>query len=182
MSKWSETGTALAHAVGLAMTAGAIGRADQDSPSRLPEPDRVLCQQASAWVRTHPDSTRLFGGTWQEDRKKLEWREYRSEAALDEVADGTAFDIARVWRVPSGALFVRTQAWSGSGDWALYVAYCFRASGGVVRIDSELRELPGKTITKEALRCSISASEQRRSAAQHRTATDGRRRAMSGRL
>jgi hypothetical protein len=150
MSKWSQTGTALALAVGLATSAGTIGRAGQDSPSRLPEPDRVLCQQTSAWAGTHPDSGRFFGGTWQEERKKLEWREYRSEAALDEVADGTVFNIAHVWRVPSGALFVRTQAWSGSGDWALYIDYCFRASGGVVRIDAELRELPGGTITKEA--------------------------------
>jgi hypothetical protein len=150
MSKWAQTRTALALAVGLAMSAGTVGRAGQDSPSRLPEPDRVLCKQASAWARTHPESKRFFGGTWQKEQKKLKWREYRSEAALDEVADGTVFDIAHIWRVPSGALFAQTQAWSGSGDWALYVDYCFRASGGVVHIDSELRVLPGGTITKEA--------------------------------
>jgi hypothetical protein len=135
----------------VAMSAGAPDGVGQQGAATIAAADHQACEQASAWAASHPGSGRLFGGTWQENSRSLTWREYPSQAELDKVVGATVFNVGSVWVLPSGGLFVQTVASSFSGDWALYVSYCFRGSGDAIAITSELRVLPGETITKEAI-------------------------------
>lgn len=121
----------------------------------VPIPEQQPCDGAAEWTTAHPDRARLFGGVSRENSRTLTWREFPTQADLDKVAGGTVFDFASVWTLPSGALFVQTEATSFSGDWALYVDYCFRPSGTIVRINSDLRVLPEDTMTKETFEFGI---------------------------
>jgi hypothetical protein len=115
----------------------------------------VGCANAEKWAEAHATEARLLGATSNGDGydpKDSIWREYASMLALEEAgAGGNMFYLASVWTLPSGDIFAQIEQSSFSGDWRLDVDYCFRQSGDVAKIASELRMLPSHAITRQVI-------------------------------
>jgi len=141
-------------------------RRGQQPKSAVGSPVDLGCANATKWAETHATEARLFGATSSGDGyepKDSLWREYASQLALEEAgAGGTLFYVASVWTLPSGDIFVHTQQSSFSGDWGLYVDYCFRQSGVVAKIAWELRVLPSHAITRRAIDWDVQGRETAR--------------------
>lgn len=82
---------------------------------------------------------RLFGHRFSDQKTKGVWIEYRDQKTLQADADqGLLPQVAEAWSRDDGALAVSMTMRSGSGDWALFVEYCFRPDGTLARTTSTL--------------------------------------------
>jgi hypothetical protein len=60
---------------------------------------------------------------------------------------------------------------SFSGDWGLTVVYCFRPSGTLAQVTSELRMLPSQAMTRQVIGCNDQGRQVRRTTTRHDLAT-----------
>jgi hypothetical protein len=115
------------------------------------------CAETEAWAKAHATAARLFGATSAGegyDPKGSKWQEYGSQQQLEQAAeDGDLFYQASVWTPASGSVLVQTVETSFSGDWGLTVVYCFRPSGTLAQVTSELRMLPSQVMTRQSITC-----------------------------
>jgi hypothetical protein len=150
---WQSSSAVLAATL-FALSSSGWVRGQQPKPTVGSRVD-LGCADAAKWAETHATEARLFGATSSGDGyepKDSIWREYPSQLALEEAGvGGNLFYVASVWTLPSGGIFVQTEESSFSGDWGRYVDYCFRQSGIVAKIASELRMLPSHAITRQAI-------------------------------
>ena len=125
----------------------------------------AACDASQAWTEDHRGDGRVFAATSPDDfynARRSTWTEYESLDALRAASSAINMHYqAIVWTAPSGR-FVVTDEWSFSEDWLLEADYCFNADGTISRMASQLRFLPGRSITRRSVYYSSSGRESRR--------------------
>lgn len=123
------------------------------------------CDAAKVWTEDHRNDGRVFAATSPDDfynARRSTWTEYPSLEALSVASSSINMHYqAIVWATPSGRYIV-TNEWSFSEDWMLETDYCFRSDGTVSRMASELRFLPGRSITRRSVYFNPSGRERNR--------------------
>ncbi len=77
-------------------------------------------------------SVRRFGCVAPDPMKKGKWREFIDAKSLEKV-ESDVFEVAELRSLPREGSTVGMEITSGSGDWALFVQYCYRADGTLAR-------------------------------------------------
>ncbi len=115
-----------------------------------PQSANQFCLAAKKQTELRPKTSRVFGLVEKDNEDSSgasqdgDWLEFPDLGTLRKMAGVRAiYDIAEVWTLPSGILFVSMYLTSESGDWASFIDYCYRPNGSLARIESDYRFLPG---------------------------------------
>jgi hypothetical protein len=86
---------------------------------------------------TKDEEPRLFAALWEDVGGTTRFHPWREFASTDELEEhlkvlGT-YEVAEVWRAPSGSTYVRTTATSDTGDYEHVTRSCYRADGSLAR-------------------------------------------------
>ena len=142
--------------------AGRWHQALSNSVEKEPE----ACDALREWSSANSGRARTFGATgkgWGYEPRRATWREYLSQESLDDAAaGGNLYYVAKVWTASDHGLLVRTEQRSFSDDWRLFVDYCFRPSGGIAVVSSELFYWPSETIALQTVQYDQKGHETQR--------------------
>ena len=98
-------------------------------------------KQIDSFIKHNPKRHRIFSNMSDNDTER--WREFRSQRQLDKAKEGNIDETAFVWSKSGSVVGANFTFQSGSGDWAQYVMYYFRADGSLAKIQAQLNTFHG---------------------------------------
>jgi hypothetical protein len=98
------------------------------------------CDSAAKYANRHESAARTVAdvsGAVLAKKNEGTWKVFKNPKEMEGVGDdGAPNSQARVWVTPDRMTFVDAFFQSGSGDWAQFVAYCYRPDGTLARSKS----------------------------------------------